>query len=157
MCKSFVANGLQLLYSLSMGICTAVELLKSKNLRITDKREIILSVILASQRPVNAKDLHELALEQGNIDLTTVYRVTSLLLKKGLIREIVGEAGVSFYEKACKHSPVHPHFHCAECGKVYCLEPLSFEEGLILGRVGKGFHINSVSLDIKGVCDQCDF
>lgn len=130
-------------------------MLKAKRLKVTEKREKVLELILASERPKTARDLHEAASLHGNIDLVTVYRVLSLLLEKGIIREIVGESGTSFYEKACEHNPVHPHFHCGECGKVYCLEPLTFEEGLILGRVGKGFRIASVSLDIKGVCDKC--
>lgn len=138
-----------------MGICIAKDMLKAKRLKVTEKREKVLELILASERPKTARDLHEAASLHGNIDLVTVYRVLSLLLEKGIIREIVGESGTSFYEKACEHNPVHPHFHCGECGKVYCLEPLTFEEGLILGRVGKGFRIASVSLDIKGVCDKC--
>jgi Fe2+ or Zn2+ uptake regulation protein len=112
-------------------------------------------MILGSDRPYSAKDLHDMASEKGNIDLVTVYRVVSLLLENGLIREIKGDSGTAYYEKACEHNPVHPHFHCGECGKVYCLEPLTFEEGLILGRVGKNFRIRSVSLDIKGVCEKC--
>ncbi len=138
-----------------MSVCVASDLLRSKKLKITERRELILSLILAAERPVSAKDLHEMATEKGSVDLVTVYRVISLLLEKGLIREIIGDSGTSFYEKACEHNPVHPHFHCGECGQVYCLEPLTFEEGLILGRVGKGFRIASVSLDIKGVCEKC--
>jgi Fe2+ or Zn2+ uptake regulation protein len=138
-----------------MAECVAVDLLKAGKVKITERREKILSLILASKSPLSAKDLHERANSESNIDLVTVYRVVSLLKEKGLVREILGDSGTAFYEKACVHNPVHPHFHCEKCGRVFCLEPLSFEEGLILGRVGRGCVIRSVSLDVKGVCEKC--
>ncbi|WP_022851193.1 Fur family transcriptional regulator [Limisalsivibrio acetivorans] len=134
-----------------MSTCIARDLLRGKNLKVTQARERVLDVLLGSERPLNAKEVHS----ESESDQATVYRALSVLKESGLVREILGESGVSFYEKACRHNPVHPHFHCEVCGMVYCLDPLSFEDGLILGKVGEGFTVKSVSLDIKGVCSKC--
>jgi len=57
---------------------------------------------------------------------TTIYRVLDKLEEDGVLHSFLGKNGLKWYAKcsgcsATKHSDVHPHFQCLDCGKVDCL------------------------------------
>ena len=119
---------------------------KLKNLKNTEKE---IALLLSEKGILNAKELQELL----NVDKTTIYRNLKSLLQKKIIREIKSKK--TFYEINCNiHNPIHPHFECIKCKKIFCLKPLSAEDTINLAHY-TNFEINSIEITIKGICNEC--
>ena len=119
---------------------------KLKNLKNTEYQ---IALLLSKKGILSAKELQELL----NVDKATIYRNLKSLLQKKIIREIRGEK--SFYEINCNiHNPIHPHFECIKCKKIFCLKPLSAEDTLNLTHY-TNFEITSIEIKIKGICNEC--
>ncbi len=107
--------------------------------------------LLLSQKILSAKELQNLI----NVDKATIYRNIKNLLKKEIIREIKNSNGVGFYELNCKiHNPIHPHFECIICNKIYCLKALNSEDVLALSNYSP-FEIKEIEVKFKGICNEC--
>ena len=121
---------------------------KLKNLK---KTELSISILLSEQGIMSAKGLQNIL----KVDKATIYRNIKNLLKKEIIREIKSSEGAGFYEINCKiHNPVHPHFECKICKKIYCLEPLKAEDVISLSNY-TNFEIEKIDIKFKGICDEC--
>ncbi|TCK62117.1 Fur family transcriptional regulator [Seleniivibrio woodruffii] len=134
--------------------CKADSLLKTTNTVRTEARETILRMILESDRPLSANELHSVVRDRG-IDLATVYRALKLFTEKGLVRPVHTDGGLSFYEKSCEHNPPHPHFVCEGCGQIECLKPYGFDESALFMKMGRQKEVRSVELVLKGWCETC--
>ncbi len=120
---------------------------KLKNLK---KTEYKIALLLSENGILNANDLQNML----NVDKATVYRNLKSLLKKKIIREILTDEK-SFYEIDCNiHNPIHPHFECVKCKKIYCLKPLSAQDTINLSHY-TDFEISSIEIIIKGICNEC--
>lgn len=137
-----------------METCKARSLLESKKIRITGKRVEVLEAIIQSEKPVDATYLHDAAGGKETLDLATVYRALKTLKEHNLIREVLNADGIQFYELACVHNPVHPHFRCTSCGAIECLPPLPLEQTIPLTNIGTGT-VHEISLTLSGQCHQC--
>ena len=119
---------------------------KLKNLK---KTEYKIALLLNEKGILSATMLQKML----NVDKATVYRNLKSLLNKKIIREIKGDK--SFYEINCNiHNPIHPHFECVKCKKIYCLKPLSAEDTINLSHY-TDFEINSIEITLKGICNEC--
>ncbi len=135
--------------------CNASEMLKGVGLSLTPHRLEVLKILVDSVRPLNAKDI--LDRKSGkSVNRVTVYRILSSLKKEGIIREMPSESGTRFYEVACTHNPVHPHFFCTMCGKLSCLEPLTLSQAWDWFVRPHSFHIDQVTISISGSCKDCN-
>ena len=135
-------------------LCDAAEVLKANGVKVTPARVVLLEALHSREGLFTARELHR-SLPGSGVDLVTVYRFLALLVKTSLVREIAGTDGVSYYEMACVHNPVHPHFECLCCGRIQCL-PLFREEDT--GRVlayGEGHQVETVSVVFRGTCADC--
>jgi Fur family ferric uptake transcriptional regulator len=120
---------------------------KLKNLK---KTEFKIAKLL-QKNILSAKELQN----KLKVDKATVYRNLNSLLKKEVIREIKNSDGVSFYEINCKiHNPIHPHFECKICKKIYCLNALKAEDVISLSNY-TNFKIDSIKIKFEGVCNEC--
>jgi len=135
--------------------CVATELLKSTNTKMTEARSRILDLILDSNSPQTANDLHKQLSDDTSIDLATVYRALKIFNEKGLVRTIHIDGDTAYYEKSCRHNPLHAHFLCESCGAVECLNPFGFDESSAFIRMAQGKEISKVELVIKGRCAKC--
>jgi len=138
-----------------MDKCIATELLKSTNTKTTEARSKLLELILESASPLTANDLHKQLSDNKSTDLATVYRALKVFVEKELVRVIHIDGDTAYYEKSCKHNPLHAHFHCESCGAVECLHPFGFDESTAFLRMAKDKEISSVELVLKGRCAQC--
>ncbi len=92
--------------------------LKALGLKATNQRIRILELFRSSeQRHLTADDVHrQLAQENSDVGLATVYRVLTQFVQSGLLERHQFESGKSVYElKAGEH---HDHLVCANCGHV---------------------------------------
>jgi Fur family ferric uptake transcriptional regulator len=120
---------------------------KLKNLK---KTEFKIAKLL-QKNILSAKELQNIL----QVDKATVYRNLNSLLKKKIIREIKNSDGVGFYEINCKiHNPIHPHFECRICKKIYCLNALKPEDVISLSNY-TDFEIESIKIKFEGVCNEC--
>ena len=123
--------------------CDKIENLKNTELQI--------ALLLNEKGIMSAKELQK----KLHVDKATIYRNLKHLLKKQTIREIKNSDGVSFYEIDCKiHNPIHPHFECKICKKIYCLNPLKSEDVISLVNYSP-FEIEEIEIKFKGICNEC--
>lgn len=134
--------------------CEADELLKDTKVIKTEARENILRLILLSDSPLTAYDLHQMVRQSGT-DLATVYRVLKVFVDKGIVRTVHADSSHVFYEKSCEHNPLHPHFYCEQCGRLECLSPYGFNESVKLMAMAKDRDVRSVEIIFKGRCSEC--
>jgi Fur family ferric uptake transcriptional regulator len=121
---------------------------KLKNLK---NNELKIARLLEKEGILNATQLRS----KLKIDKATVYRNIKHLLQKDIIREIKNQEGIGFYELKCKiHNPIHPHFECKICKKIYCLKSLSPEDTLSLSTY-TDFEIETIDIKFRGVCNKC--
>lgn len=116
----------------------------------------MLECLLALEGPFTAKALYERLLQEAPVDLATVYRFLALLHEKGIVREMRGEEGTQFFEKACIHNPLHPHFRCTRCKRIFCLDRYGPGElGLFARLAGERFEIDGIDVELTGLCPDC--
>ncbi len=135
--------------------CETTYLLRSRRIRATRKKKAILREILESDRPLSAADLYARVSTELTIDLATVYRTLTALRAGGLLREIPDGSGTAYYEIACMHNPVHPHFKCFQCRRITCLETLRGENAVEMARYAHGCEVEEISITLSGVCGEC--
>lgn len=136
-----------------MGKCTPELLLKNNNLKVTTQRVLILERIIHADTHFSANSLHnELS---KSMDLVTIYRTLNIFHESKIIREIAVKDNMKFYELSCVHHPVHPHFLCTKCHKIFCLEALSDGDISILKKYAAGFAVDDISIQFTGICDKC--
>lgn len=133
--------------------CKARELLKSNNLKATSQRILILEEIIDNQELFTANSLFSLV--SPNMDLVTVYRVLNKFVEEGIIREIFGQGDSKTYELSCIHNPVHPHFSCKVCGKIYCIEAVDNRIIKQLEESCEDFIVEEISMQFTGICKNC--
>ncbi|MDU4715964.1 MAG: transcriptional repressor, partial [Anaerococcus sp.] len=64
----------------------ARDLLRNKNIRVTEKRRIILEKIIENNDPISAEEiLEKLKNDKINLDLSTIYRNLNTLEEVGLL------------------------------------------------------------------------
>ncbi len=115
------------------------------------KTEYSIALLLSENGIMSAKELQKALL----VDKTTIYRNLKNLIKKETIREIKNSEGIGFYELNCKiHNPIHPHFECKICKKIFCLKPLKAEDVIALLRYTEN-ETNEIDIKLKGICNEC--
>lgn len=132
--------------------CALDDNVQKLNKKPTKNQSLIIDTII-DEKIVDANRLHKFL---PNMDLATVYRNLKSLKEKKVIREIQNGEGKSFYEIDCeRHNPIHPHYECRECKRIYCLSPLNTPSVMDLMHYTDGFHVDMISLKFEGVCPQC--
>ena len=136
-------------------------LLKSRGLKVTNQRLLILEVLAACpDRHLTAEEIYEIVkADCPEIGLATVYRTIQLLLELHLVDRINLDDGFVRYEigSATESESKHLHHHliCNKCGKV-----LSFQDDLLEELEGKimktmGFWVVDHEVKLYGYCKEC--
>lgn len=131
-------------------------ILRKHHIRATSKRVAMLTEIFEQEVPFSVAELHGSLGERLAVDLVTVYRFLNLLLEKGVVRCFRGPGNEQYFEKACIHNPLHPHFVCRKCGEMTCLRDLPFDDAPWRENLeGKGYRPEGVTLVVRGLCSRC--
>lgn len=132
------------------------EFLASKKLKFTPERQAILDRIFANHKHFEADELlFDLRNNDLKISKATIYRTLSLLVKSGLLREVIFGERHAHYEHVYGHEH-HDHLVCNACGKIiefveHRIEKLQDE---VCKR--KRFKPESHRLQIQGLCEDCN-
>jgi len=130
-----------------------VELLHKKGLSRTTPRIAVLEKLIGAAGPLTVNGLMSMDLKT---DRVTIYRTLNTLREKGIIREIPTASGTNYYEMACRHNPLHPHFYCTACRSMTCMRPFPAEEVKRWIAVPEAFSLQSFTVSLSGLCDRCD-
>ena len=135
--------------------CDIGTTLQDAGLSRTSQRVAVLSALVHAYLPLSVKDILDLIGLDCRINKVTVYRILDSLKTAAIIREIPTDHGEKFYEMACRHNPLHPHFYCRVCRHLSCLPAAGITEEWL-----KRFHpgkesIESVVVNLSGVCKGC--
>jgi len=129
--------------------------LKSKGLKLTRQRLIVLRVFLDTGRHVTSDDLYGiLKKRRSGIGHATVFRTLKLMCDAGIAGSVNLEGGVTRYEPKLGKKE-HCHLICRVCGKV--IEAYDPEIEKVQRRLAgkKGFDMDNYRLRIFGVCRDC--
>jgi Fe2+ or Zn2+ uptake regulation protein len=137
------------------GLCDASETLKRAGLAKTAQRIAVLESLIRAEHPLNAGEILAQTAGEASINRVTVYRILSSFRDSGIIREIESGHGISAYEMACTHNPVHPHFRCHNCGNIVCLPPLTLSQAWDWLAQPADFSVERIDVQLIGLCAQC--
>ncbi len=135
-----------------MNLTDALERLKEKGYKYTDKRKDILEYFEASDGYRTASDLLENMSEKyPGISYDTIYRNLHLYHDLHILEatELQGEKHFRF---ACGHEHHHHHFICNGCGKTKSIETCPMD---VIEPDFKGFMIENHKFEVYGLCPGC--
>ncbi len=132
-----------------------VKFLKHQGCKWTPEREKVLQEVFATEGHFEADELSYRLRKKGRqVSKATVYRTLPLLVKAGLIKEVIHGEKHHHYEHTHdeKH---HDHLICLKCGKIIEFHDASLRE--IEEKVCKKNHFRpqEILLEIFGYCQSC--
>jgi Fur family ferric uptake transcriptional regulator len=132
---------------------TALEMLRSRGLRMTPQRLAIVAEIMATDGHINPAEVARRVRERvPGVNPSTVYRTLDLLEELGVLSHAHLEAGAEYHRAA---DGAHAHLVCARCGAA---DSLSVEEAETLRdliRKHHGFQPDFTHFAISGLCAGC--
>lgn len=129
-------------------------ILKNKNLNVTEIRRHIISLLQKPGTALTQKELEE-GLEKSlkTVDRVTLYRTIKTLSEKNIIHPITIDANTVKYKLIGEFKKGdHPHFLCCKCNKIVCMPQLEINKGML----PSGFSISSSQVVIEGTCPKCN-
>lgn len=131
-----------------------LNLLKENNIKITDERRGILSILEKAKLPLSPQEIYvHLKRSYPKANLTTVYRNLEMLENLKLIHRLSHDKSFFTYELLFDR-PHHHHVVCQNCGKVEDLEDFS-EKFVDETQKRTFFQIQSHNLEFFGLCPNC--
>lgn len=130
---------------------TAADRLLAAGLRVTYARVQVLEVLDKISRSVSHADIE--ALFPVPLDKVTLYRTLERLVEAKLIHKAVGDDRITRFgplDDSQHHQ--HAHFHCDDCGMVYCLD-MKMPKTL---KVPEGFGVETMDFNVHGHCANCN-
>ena len=124
--------------------------LADASLRVTTARTSVLKLMAKASDWLTHTDIE--AQMPAGIDRVTLYRTLDALAEAGLLARSVGADRVGRYSLAVGgYHRHHAHFHCDQCGGVFCLPMPTPQETSVPG----GFSVQAVELSVRGQCNRC--
>ena len=120
-------------------------------IRYTKPRKLVFEALEHLSKPVSANEINDYL--KNRIDLTSVYRTLSLLVKSEMVNVILFGEGKKRYELKNKNEH-HHHLVCEKCGDV---EDVEMKESSLLKSVEERskFVIKKQNLEFFGLCPDC--
>jgi Fur family transcriptional regulator, ferric uptake regulator len=136
-------------------------LLKGKAERLTSPRLLVLACLLRAKSALTQAEVHADVenLSPAHVDRVTIYRVLDWLTEVGLAHR-VSAADRVFRFSASINTHSHGHFHCSDCGRMFCIgaQPSGKQAGLdasVKALLPRGFVSGDIDLTISGQCAEC--
>ncbi len=131
----------------------AIELLKSKGLKKTAQRIMLINILQKAPIALTESDIK---MEMGDLyDRITFYRTVQILLDTDIIHRITVDNTIIKYAINTLHTTRqemdHAHFFCKNCHSVICIGDMP----LIKYKLPDGFTSDECEILIKGICVNC--
>lgn len=144
----------------AMEMATFSSYLKKKGLKITTQRLLVAEKIFSIHAHFTAESLQEeLKDRRDEISKATIYRILSIMVEAGLLKEHNFGKDYKYYEHIIGHEH-HDHIICVECGRIVEFVDERIEELQKKAAIENGFTITGHDLNIYGVCADpkiCEF
>ncbi len=132
------------------------ELLKKNGYKYTIQREVILESLYKSDEHLTPEALHQLLKEKFpdlKTGIATVYRTLSLLEESDMVTSLsFGSQGKKYELGAKEH---HDHMICTKCGAITEFVDAHIEKRQDEIAKELGFKIQDHSMQIYGICKNC--
>lgn len=129
--------------------------LKSRRLRHTTEREMVLEKVLDMPDNFSIESLHASLMQADRVSLATVYNTMQLLTGAGIVRKHTFDGPTSHYERVpTTKEGGHLHLVCTECGKIKAVKDTEISRA-VNSRRHPTFHASYFTLCIYGVCSRC--
>ncbi len=120
--------------------------------RNTRQREAIRRAICQAGRPLNPREVHELARSSlKELGIATVYRELRRLLAEGWLVPVELPGETARYERSGKAH--HHHFRCRKCRRIFELEGCALKPRRL---VPDGFVVEDHEVVFHGLCPKCN-
>ncbi|MFC7392876.1 Fur family transcriptional regulator [Scopulibacillus cellulosilyticus] len=134
-----------------MNLSQALDCLKEKGYKHTDKRTDILRLFEKRKGYLSAKDIQfKLKDRYAGLSFDTIYRNLSLFVDLGIL-EATELDGEKMYQYNCSNHH-HHHLICLECGKTETIEACPMAQ---LPVSHSGFLVTGHKFEIYGCCEHC--
>ena len=131
--------------------------IKQAGLKVTLPRMKILEILETGgegARHLRAEDVYRILLTRGEVvGLATVYRVLTQFEAAGLVSRHNFEGGHAFFE--LERGTHHDHLVCIKCGRVVEFLDEAIEERQRAIAAEHGFTLEDHTLNILGLCPNC--
>jgi len=129
--------------------------LRSRGLRLTGPRRVVLDVVRSTESHPTPEWVHRMARRRlPRVSLGTVYRNLRLLVAEGLVKELPGP-----HARFDGNLSDHHHFTCLGCGRISDVPGAATElqSRALCGRVAAhgGFRITHHRIEFYGRCLEC--
>jgi Fur family ferric uptake transcriptional regulator len=122
--------------------------------RVTGQRRLLLEIIEAQGKHLDAEELYRLARRKApRLSRSTVYRTMRLLRDLGLVDEV--HLGEDHHHYEIKEPAHHHHLICLGCGKVLEFASPRAEELAAAVAGQHGFELREIRIDLTGYCADC--
>jgi len=127
--------------------------LKSRNIKPTAMRKLVLKVLSEKTTAISLADLEQ---HFEKVDKVTLYRTLKTFEENKLIHSIEDGSGSVKYALCketclCHPDDLHVHFLCTKCRQTYCLTEIPVPAF----NLPVHFSLESVNMVVKGVCANC--
>jgi len=135
-----------------MNVSEAMQLLKEKGYKNTDKREELLRIFAENKRYLTAKDvLAAMNQKFSNLSYDTIYRNLSMFTQLGIL-EATDLSGEKHFRFSCGIDEHHHHFICTDCGVTKEIMNCPMES---VAKSLQGFIVSGHKFEIYGQCPVC--
>ncbi|MCM1369706.1 MAG: transcriptional repressor [Candidatus Amulumruptor caecigallinarius] len=138
-----------------MNLKNADELLKSKGIKSTPNRILVLRELLKASHPMSIANLEDSI--GFSMDKASIFRVLELFAARNIVH-VIEDGSRSLKYEMCRNDGVHniadqhPHFYCEICKETYCLDNIKSP----VVETPEGFITHSVNYLLKGTCPKCN-
>lgn len=137
-----------------MSETSLAELLRSRGLRLTAQRQLILEAVLELGH-ATPEQVHTAVREvAAGVNITTIYRTLELLERLGLVRHTHLSHGSPTYHPA--GADEHVHLVCRSCGSVDEFDPQLLQPLAERLAAERGFQLDIGHVAFFGVCEKCE-
>lgn len=129
---------------------------KSKGLKLTKQRRVILEEFLKLKGHVNTDEFYRsIGKKMKRVGYATIYRTLKLLKESGIAIEIDVGDGAKRFELKKFDSKHHDHIYCISCGKIeeFSEEQIEKLQDIIAKKMG--YKIVNHTLQLFGYCRKC--
>jgi Fur family transcriptional regulator, ferric uptake regulator len=132
---------------------SALEILRSRGLRMTPQRRAIVTEIMAAQGHISPTAIASRVRDRvPGVNASTVYRTLDLLEEIGILSHAHLESGAEYHRRT---DAQHVHLICSRCGSDDSLSMA--EAGRLKQLIGRhhGFQPDLTHFAISGLCAEC--
>jgi Fur family ferric uptake transcriptional regulator len=128
-------------------------ILKTADLKQTQKRKLIISILETATSPLTAEEIMEFSSKEVKMSFSTVYRALNALADKHIVTKTVHQDGKLYYKiQTHSHQHVLKCIKCNECISIDACPLESLETNL---SKETSYKITGHSLEFFGICPKC--